>query len=681
MKKLNFFHLFFVAVLLNFSLITAQVPNDDRIMLQGFYWESAQNNPGNWYNIINSTSQELADMGIDLIWLPPPSDAGSLEGYLPRELNNFSTSYGNLSEHQAMLNALNSKGIEAIADIVINHRVGNTNYVDFANPAWGTDAITSNDEVWQVPAYYNTYPRGAYDTGTSYEAARDIDHTKPYVQNSIIQFLNNLKALGYSGWRYDFVHGFDPYYFTLYNNATNPTISVGENYNSNKQVVQDWIDNSGSGAFDFPSYFTLKSVVRDNNYSYLSNNGQASGGIGWDPKNYVTFVENHDTPRYDTPNNVLNGNNVGQTYAYLLTHPGVPCIYWPHLMDWGATVKTQIKDLISVRKDAGIHSQSNLSIQAAQNGLYAAVIDGDNYQVAMKMGPNNWSPSGSGWNLATSGNNYAVWTKSTGQSNNSFTVYTKNFSSMYTWDDNQNATNGSWPGVSLTDQGNGWVGATVSGNCSNIIFSNNGSSQTPDLYTCSDQPYYYQGNWYATDPTAGSSPSSFQVYVKNFTHAYTWDDNLNATNGSWPGGSLSDAGNGYKTISINGSCSNVIFSYNGSSQTADLSTCSNTPYYYNNSWHAGPEGKSLISETSMVNTIYPNPLTAESKLLIDISQAGVLKVELLNISGQQVAIKEFKLEPGTQQVSLEELSGNLDAGFYLCRYAGIADGVVKVMKN
>jgi alpha-amylase len=684
MKNFNLIAKILVICLLYITSAGAQVPNDDRVLLQGFYWESAANNPDNWYNIINSTSQELADMGIDMIWLPPPSDAGSLEGYLPRELNNFTNSYGSLSEHQSMLNALNSKGIEAIADIVINHRVGNTNYVDFANPSWGTNSIVSNDEVWSVPQYYNTYPRGNNDTGTSYEAARDIDHTQQYVQNSIIGFLNNLKTLGYSGWRYDFVHGFDPYYFTLYNNATNPTISIGENYNSDKQVIQDWIDNTGSAAFDFPSYFTIKAAVRDNNYSYLNNNGAASGGIGWDPRNNVTFVENHDTPRYDTPNNVLNGNNVGQTYAYLLTHPGVPCIYWPHLMDWGSTPKNQIKELISIRKAAGIHSQSNLNIQASNNGLYAAIIDGDNYQVAMKMGPNNWSPSGNGWNLETSGNNYAVWSKSTSNPPaGSFTVYTQNYSSMYSWDNNQNATNGAWPGTTLTSQGNGWVGATVPGNCANIIFSNNGSNQTADLYTCSDQPYYYQGAWYANPPSTRPT-GSFEVYVKNYSHAYTWDDNQNATSGSWPGTSMSNSGNGYKSLTVNDECTNIIFSYNGSGQTGDLSTCASEPYYYNNSWHAGPENgaKSAFEGSDIETSIYPNPLTASSILALHAQESGAVQAQFMNISGQVVASMTRKVSKGNNRIELQDATSKLSTGFYLCKIsgAGVTD-VIKIMVN
>ncbi|WP_082041777.1 glucan 1,4-alpha-maltotetraohydrolase domain-containing protein [Lacinutrix sp. Hel_I_90] len=665
--KILFYCAFFVLYFLQ-TTTQAQQANDSRVMLQGFYWESAANNPNNWYNIVNGASQEISDIGIDMIWLPPPSDAGSLEGYLPRQLNNFTTNYGSLTAHKNMLNALNNKGIEPIADIVINHRVGTTNYADFTNPQWNTDAVTSNDEMWSVPEFFNVYPRGNNDTGTPYEAARDIDHTKQYVQNSIIQFLNNLKTLGYKGWRYDFVHGFDEYYFTLYNNATNPTFSVGENYTANKQVIQDWIDATGSTAFDFPTYFTLKSVIRDNNYSYLSNNGSASGGIGWDPRNNTTFVENHDTPRYDTPNNVLNAGNVSQAYAYLLTHSGVPCIYWPHLFDWGTSVKTEITDLVAIRKAAGIHSQSNVSIKASQNGLYAAVISGDNYEVAMKMGPNNWNPQGSGWNLVASGNNYAVWTKATviPPNTDSFTVFVQNYSTIYSWDDNQNATNENWPGTTLTNLGNGWSSATIPGNCSNIIFSNNGSNQTANLNTCSDLPYYYQGNWYASDPTNNTGSGSFTVYVQGYSNVYSWDNNQQATSGNWPGTTLSSAGNGYVSATISGNCSNIIFSNNGGNQTPDLYTCSDKPYYYNNSWHSNPVNAKQAIETplSLVKgkgfSIFPNPAT--HSFSVSFTESKILNLELYNIQGQRV-LSENNLQKERHHINVE----SYPRGLYLIK--------------
>ncbi len=51
-----------------------------------------------------------------------------------------------------------------------------------------------------------------------------------------------------------------------------------------------------------------------------------------------------------------------------------------------------------------------MSIQVADTSRYAAIITGNHGQVAMKIGPGAWSP-GTGWTLATSGTNYAIWTK------------------------------------------------------------------------------------------------------------------------------------------------------------------------------------------------------------------------------------------------------------------------------
>ena len=92
-------------------------------------------------------------------------------------------------------------------------------------------------------------------------------------------------------------------------------------------------------------------------------------------------------------------------YAYILTHPGIPCVYWVHYYDWG--LKEKIKALINIRKTQCLTSTSKVEIKAADSSKYAAIID---TKVAVKIGFGQWEP-GSGWILATSGNDYAVWIK------------------------------------------------------------------------------------------------------------------------------------------------------------------------------------------------------------------------------------------------------------------------------
>ena len=127
----------------------------------------------------------------------------------------------------------------------------------------------------------------------------------------------------------------------------------------------------------------------------------------------MTFVESHDTSPRD-PNFIQNAPKQYRDqrmmgYAYILTHPGIPCVFWPHLFDWGPAYKAQIQALVAVRKNAGITSTSYVQIISATNGLYAALVTGKTQRVAMKMGSDwNWQP-GTGWTLATSGEKYAVW--------------------------------------------------------------------------------------------------------------------------------------------------------------------------------------------------------------------------------------------------------------------------------
>jgi hypothetical protein len=39
---------------------------------------------------------------------------------------------------------------------------------------------------------------------------------------------------------------------------------------------------------------------------------------------------------------------VGAGYAYIMTHPGIPCVFWDHYVTWGAELHNTIKTLAAV---------------------------------------------------------------------------------------------------------------------------------------------------------------------------------------------------------------------------------------------------------------------------------------------------------------------------------------------
>lgn len=393
---------------------TQQNQASTAILLQGFHWNSPGYSSPNWYQTLQGKAADLKDLGITHVWFPPATDAADNNGYLPRQLNLLNSKYGTETDLKNTLSALNAQGIKSIADIVINHRVGTNNWADFTNPTWDCHAVVSNDE-WSGRC-------GNADTGDGYASARDIDHTQSVVQTDIKTWMAKLKADGFTGIRYDFSKGYAASYAKLYHDAWNPDFCVGEvwtnldynNVDAHRQVLMNYIDGSGGtcAAFDFTTHGLLVQVLTNNDYWRLKDSaGKPAGAIGWWSQKSVTFVDNHDTGPSETSSTGQNhwpvpAGSVMQGYAYILTHPGIPTVYYPHVYNWN--LRASIKSLIDARKSAGVTSTSAVAIQQATTGLYAAIITGTTGKLAMKIGPNSWSP-GSGWTLLTSGNNYAVW--------------------------------------------------------------------------------------------------------------------------------------------------------------------------------------------------------------------------------------------------------------------------------
>ena len=81
-----------LALISSVHAATEQNKSSSAILMQGFHWNSAN---GNWYGTLQGKASDMKNLGITHVWFPPPSDAASREGYLPRQLNVLNSSYGN----------------------------------------------------------------------------------------------------------------------------------------------------------------------------------------------------------------------------------------------------------------------------------------------------------------------------------------------------------------------------------------------------------------------------------------------------------------------------------------------------------------------------------------------------------------------------------------------------------
>lgn len=432
---------------------------DGRVMLQGFYWESSRHgypefpefSADRWYAIVAREAATIREGRFDMTWMPPPAYASCYSaGYDPTEYFNFDNSYGSFTQHRAALEALLNNGVEPVADVVINHRNGRFHWADFRNPAWGTWAIVRSDncfydnksEVVGTPDALRgapeERPRYRPEGDDDYPSFRDLDHTNPGVRRDLIRYMLSLKSLGYRGWRYDMVLGYGAQWVAQYNRATDPTFSVGEYwYAQSEQRGWMWDTamapgdlSTSSAAFDFSTFFGLKGNrgQYDGWYGYgvgIGLVGDNTDGNPWKAR-AVTFVENHDTGYRTNPDGTpepghesdsfSNDWQVEQAYAQVLTHPGVPTVFWKHYFDWGNDLQNKIKALINARKVAGILSGSELDLQdnARQRGVYAARVVGRNGDLFVRVGgdDNAWNPGNSGYRGYrdyASGTGWRVW--------------------------------------------------------------------------------------------------------------------------------------------------------------------------------------------------------------------------------------------------------------------------------
>lgn len=422
------FHKLIIGILLFFSCSNlypqAAPENYEGVMLQGFYWDSY--NETNW-NALNLQSEDIASY-FDLIWLPPSGNAQGTPqypnmGYHPIWYFNQNSSFGSSNELKLLITSLKDKGCGSIADIVINHRNGQSTWTDFPSETynnitytWGSWAICSGDEVKNEQG--EQVPTGASDTGENWDGARDIDHTNEYVQNTIKAYLDFMKnEMGYIGWRYDFVKGFSPYYVGMYNMSAGCNFSVGE-YWDNYDRTTEWIDGTiinseiRSGAFDFDLKYALRDACNYGQWNKLMwpyNANPQPAGLIHNPgfKRFAyTFVDNHDTA--EKSSDAISSENTLAANAFVLTHPGIPCIFYPHWRDY----KSDIKKLIDIRKMVGISSQSTVEVKESAGDIYVGEVFGTRGSLIIKIGSRyNYNPP-SDYTFKISGTNFAVWTKS-----------------------------------------------------------------------------------------------------------------------------------------------------------------------------------------------------------------------------------------------------------------------------
>jgi alpha-amylase len=294
--------------------------------------------------------------------------------------------------------------------------------------------------------------KGAADSGQGYAAYRDLDHTNAAVQQGIYSWMNSvLKRAGFVGWRYDYVKGFAGDYVGYYNAMSDAAFSVGEYWPDSdgwSTQINSWISATGktvsgqagkkSRAFDFVlkqkmneafGWYKMAEGTEENNRELwnMSLLADAATLMMSNPSAAVTFVDNHDTGSTQQ-HWELDWGDVAAAYAFILTHPGMPCVanqhyfaedHWQYrggnvVQGTTKTMKQHIDYLIDLRHTLGIEYDDTVTVLAKTKTNYVAKIAGTKGEIIVKIGGDKYSPTGTGYagNYPIyAGTNFAIWQK------------------------------------------------------------------------------------------------------------------------------------------------------------------------------------------------------------------------------------------------------------------------------
>lgn len=618
-KFTSTFTLFLIAVTM---MAQGWPANYKGVMLQGFYWDSYD--ATRWTNL-ESQADELA-RSFDLIWIPQSAKATNTLSMGYDDLywfTNYNSSFGTEAELRSMINTFKNKGIGTIADVVINHRGNVSSWFDFPTETYngitysmGASDIVSDDDKGKTAieaAKQGVQLSSNADTGEGWDGMRDLDHKSSNVQTTVKAYLKFLlNDLKYTGFRYDMTKGYAAEYTGMYNADAQPEFSVGEYWDGNAATVQAWLDGTKvngviqSATFDFPIRYTVRDALNKGTWNF------GSGGIATNTtyqRYAITFVENHDTEYRSatSQNDPLNKDTLAAN-AYLMAMPGTPCVFLKHWLAY----KSEIKNMIAVRKAAGIHSQSTWNrVMQSANKYEVINTQGTNAALLTVLG-SGYNANKDTWKQVAKGYHYAMFLHK---------------DANIAWADLQDGKYEGVQKVTLT---------AVSGSTSNLVYTLDGSTPTSTngtqvaSGTQIDIPVgttTLQVGLLINGTVTGIvtrqyevidfKPYTITVHVNtdavSWSPVYFWSwggDGTHApTNTTWPGDAVSATKtvNGktwfYKSFNINSSADYVsmVLAKNSSTQTVDFTNIKEDKYIEVSST-TDSNGKYLINDVTDVVT-------------------------------------------------------------------------------
>lgn len=304
-------------------------------------------------------------LGATAIWITPiPQNVGhsGYHGYGADNFYQLQPNWGTMTELSNMVAAAHARGMYVILDIVCNHT---GDRIDSTSSSWGTFnangyPIKWKDNANQHPPPFNQltnfHNNGAIqfyiDPNQILGELSNLDDLRTetmHVRTNLVNIYKYwIQAADFDGFRLDTVKHTEIGLWQHFNSEIRSFthslgktnfFQFGEVFDGSDSKCGYYTGTKAGGAFandsvlDYPLFFRLKSALgkADGSTSQLEDRYHQIAA-NYDPYSQyrlVTFLDNHDQPRFMSADNA--NNNTGKlavALSYLYTARGIPCLYY-----------------------------------------------------------------------------------------------------------------------------------------------------------------------------------------------------------------------------------------------------------------------------------------------------------------------------------------------------------------
>lgn len=297
----------------------------------------------------------IRDMGFTAIWITPPVrqpegryvnssrtyDAAPYHGYWAYDFSSIDPHLESPgATYQDLINAAHAKGIKVIQDIVVNHGHGGdvSNDVKWYRDRGVAKGLGKTFDYWDDKHdWYNHDGRSLVDL-------LDFKDSNPKVLKWFSDIYGKYQKMGVDGFRLDTVTWVDRPFWrgflkNLHRNKKDFFV-FGEVWTENDYEMLSsytWLEegdamNNGMSVLDMPSSALgnkriMDSVFKGGDYTDASGIF-ANDNMFQDPTYLVTFLDNHDKPRFNSPDSPAYEQQYKDALNFYFLSRGIPCVYY-----------------------------------------------------------------------------------------------------------------------------------------------------------------------------------------------------------------------------------------------------------------------------------------------------------------------------------------------------------------